>query len=447
MRNWKGFVVVWGVLVLLAAWGPPATAQEEPAVPEETPAPAEEPAVPEETPAPAEEPAEAAEPQDEEEQKKMPFGLYVEVAGGTGSSDELVTSIFADELNAGIGEVTLDEQTYGRAAIGWKLPHQKGDFRLVYQGVREEEYEYRSQGVLSIVRPTGGGEETIAIDADSPLVPWWFVQIDDGNLSAVRFVPMWEESFNENPVVDPPQPAQPDYSPACVPLPDGMLKCGEVRYDPSSPDRVITGTVPDDLQNRIGTYDILYGREFGGRRYSSRWWAGLRYFEYEGQLLAGAWLNLDSPGDFYTDGSFLNLLYITQQTDGIGPVGSWEAQFNFFDKGVQFFIRGEAAFTFNSMEMDSGPFFQVLDAEQGALLADRMSKSLDKSTWQDRGEIGARVILKNGLQFELGYSITGYLDFVLMPDLLQIGVTNDAPQTNTQDIIMESAHFGIGFQF
>jgi hypothetical protein len=238
----------------------------------------------------------------------------------------------------------------------------------------------------------------------------------------------------------------PTYSADCIASPD-ELRCGEIIYDLTiPPDREVMSTMPDTLDNRINTYDVVYGREFGGRRYSSRWWGGLRYFEYEGQLLAGAWLSL-SPSRFYTDGSFLRLLRISQETTGFGPVGSWEAHFNFFDKGVQFFIRGEAAFTFNSMEMDSGPFFQVIDESLGTLLQDRLVKDLDKSTWQNRGEGGVRINLKNGLQFEMAYSIAGYLDFVIMPDLLQLGVTNEDPQTFTQDIVVTSTHFGVGFQF
>jgi hypothetical protein len=214
-----------------------------------------------------------------------------------------------------------------------------------------------------------------------------------------------------------------------------------------APTGMVSGTIADDMQNRIATYDAMYGREFGGRRFSSRWWGGLRYFEYEGQILAGAWLNLSTPGEGFTNGAFLRLLHLQQTTTGFGPIGSWEADFNFFDKGLVVFLRGEAAFTFNSMSMDSGPFFQVVDGDTGELLADRMSKDLDKSTWQDKAEVGIRVNFKIGLELELAYSVAGYLDVILLPDLLQLGVTNQNPQSFTQDIIVESAHFGLGYQF
>ena len=114
-------------------------------------------------------------------------------------------------------------------------------------------------------------------------------------------------------------------------------------------------------------------------------------------------------------------------------------------------IRGEAAFTFNSMEMDSGNFFQIVDEGTSGLpaqlLEDRLVKELDKSSWQDRAEVGVRLFMKNGLQFEIAYSIAGFLDFVLLPDLLQVGVTNEEPQTVTHDFVFDTVHVGAGFQF
>jgi hypothetical protein len=432
MRKWRGCVAIWGLLLVLPGLGSAAMAQD--------------PAAPEEEPATAEEPASVMEQQDEGEKEKMPFALYVGVAGGMGDADEFNTTIFANELNAGANFLTLDEQTYGRAAIGWKLPHRKGDFRLIFQGVKEEEYSYSSRG-LSDQLP---GDDSVDIESGG-LVPWWFIQIDNGDLVSVRLVPMWDLATDD---ADGDGKGDFDPSDPLCNLRGDMAQCGEISYDLTSPDRVVLGTMPDNLQNRVNTYDVVYGREFGGRRYSSRWWGGVRYFQYEGQLLASAWLNVtERAGEHFTDGSFLRLLNIAQETSGFGPVGSWEADFNFYDKGLQLFIRGEAAFTFNSMEMDSGPFFQILDEgstaddEPATTLDDRLVKSLDKSSWQDRAEIGARVNLKNGLQFEVGYSIAGYLDFILMPDLLQLGVTNDDPQTFTQDIVVEAFHVGVGFQF
>jgi hypothetical protein len=387
MRKRRGFVARWGLLLVLPGlWA--ATMAQEPA------APAEEPAAPEE-------PAALAEPPDDERaDKKMPFGLWVGVAVGSGDFDDIEADIYADNLNYADSVLNIDDAMYGRAAIGWKLPHAKGDFRLTFQGVKEEEYAFNSQGVLDEV-------------------PLWFVTVDEGDLLSVLLIP----------TVDP--------------------DTGELIYDPTSPDRVVVGSLNDSLENRINTYDLVYGREFGGRRFSSRWWGGVRYFEYDGQVLGAAWLRLGGapPGGQFTDGSWLRLLRITQEASGVGPIGSWEADFNFYDRGLQLFIRGEAAFTFNSLEMDSGPFFHVIDADQGTTLDDRMAKSQDKSSWQNKLELGSRVNLKNGLQFELAYSIAGYLDFILLPDLLLVDVSNETTQTFTQDILYESVHFGVSFQF
>lgn len=432
MRKWRGFVAIWGLLLALPGLGSAAMAQD--------------PAAPEEEPATVEEPAPVPEQQDEGEKKKMPFGLYVGVAGGYGEADELNTTIFANELNAGVNTLTLTDQSYARAAIGWKLPHRKGAFRLIFQGFKEEDYEYSSRGVSDRLQ----GDAFADVESGG-LVPWWFTEIEGGDLLSVRLKPIWSLTTD-----DADGDGKGDFDPSdpgCNFLGD-IAQCGEISYDLTTPSRIVVGTMPDNLQNRVNTYDVVYGREFGGRRYSSRWWGGVRYFEYDGQLLASAWLNLgETAGEHYTDGAFLRLLNITQETTGIGPVGSWEVDFNFYDKGLQLFIRGEAAFTFNNMEMDSGPFFQIVDEGSSVpptpatTLDDRLYKTLDKSAWQDRGEVGARLNFKNGLEFEIAYSITGYLDFILMPDLLQLGVTNDDPQTFTQDIIVDSFHVGAGFQF
>jgi hypothetical protein len=429
-------VARWGLLLVLPGlWA--ATLAQEP------PVPAEEPAVPAEESAVPEEPAALAEPPDEEQAgkngKKMPFGLWVGVAYGSGEIDDIEADIYADNLNFADSVLKIDDALYGRAAIGWKLPHGKGDFRLIFQGVKEEEYEFSSVG------NTNRTPEGISLGATTPYLPWWFVTVDDGDLHSVRLVPMWDSNSDE---MYGNGDGVADWGP-CTAQPDGIRRCGEIFYDTNSPDREVTGTLNDDLQNRINTYDIIYGREFGGRRYSSRWWGGLRYFEYDGQVLGGAWLKLggSAAGEHFTDGSWLRLLRITQEASGFGPIGSWEADFNFYDRGLQLFIRGEAAFTFNSLEMDSGPFFHVLNEQEGSTLNDRMAKSQDKSSWQNKLEIGSRVNLKNGLQFEVAYSIAGYLDVILLPDLLLVDVSNENTQTFTQDILYESVHFGASYQF
>ena len=66
----------------------------------------------------------------------------------------------------------------------------------------------------------------------------------------------------------------------------------EVRYptdeeceaDPSLGCRDIQKNVSDNLQNRFQNWDLLYGRVWGTRKFEGRWFAGLRYMTYEGNL-------------------------------------------------------------------------------------------------------------------------------------------------------------------
>ena len=59
--------------------------------------------------------------------------------------------------------------------------------------------------------------------------------------------------------------------------------------------------------------------------------------------------------------------------------------------------------------------------------------------------LGAEAI---GLDGDIGSIQVGKLaDFVVVPDLLQLQVTNPRPQTNTQDLVFSTMHFGAGFQF
>ena len=361
MRNWKGFIAIWGLAVLLA---PVAWAQD--------------PASPDDDPATTDEPAATAPAQDVDQKKGTPFGLYLAAAYGSGSSDDVITTIFADDLHEGRGSVELTEQAYGRGALGWKLPHGKGDFRLLFQGIKEEEFEFEATGRLNFVTHTENNTLPV-VDPDSDLVPWWTVTVQNGQLHSVRLIPTWNLDadflFGNNNGV-------PEFG-DCINVGDGMLRCGEISYDTTAPDREVRSTFPSNLSNRVNVYDAVYGREFGGRRYSSRWWGGLRYFEYEGQLLAGAWLSFAGVPSNFTDGAFLRLLNISQQTTGMGPVGSWEADFNFWNRGLQLYIRGELAFTFNDMKMDSGPYFQVVTP--GILLDDRPDQGVEQERLAEQG--------------------------------------------------------------
>ncbi len=217
-----------------------------------------------------------------------------------------------------------------------------------------------------------------------------------------------------------------------------------------------TINVTDDLENTAMHIDLLYGREFGRRRYSARWWTGLRYFAYEGNLLAGAWLGASPPGEGFTDGTNLRLLNFAQETTGFGPTGIMEADFNFLDKHLQFFVSGQAAFMLLDLEADSGTFFTVVSDPISAVVfpaEGNLNQSRTKSAWQTAAEGGVRYHLKNGLHFELAYNITGYLDVVINPPLIQIpqslieAAQGTSAVFNTQDLVSDGWRAGIGFQF
>jgi len=448
MRLRAALVMGWAVL-LLGGWGPAVAARQD-----------------------ADEPAGGGTPSaPPAEREPFVIGVYVAVGGGLGSTDALDTSLLTDATHHSSNAFTIEEQRQAVFALGWRLPEGKGDFRLLFRGYEETAYEFRAlggsqelpdaqlnptcdlaalvedvaQGLISeqdlnrspgyLVSPLGG----------ACLYNWWGVSIKDGELRAVRTPATWvtpDDDLNTNNQADP----------------------GEIRYLAS--DRGVDPTglplvlgVPDDLQNQVVTWDAMYGREFGGRRYGSRWWGGLRYFAYEGQALAAAWLGPEGlAGAAYTDHAFLPLLNFAQNTTGWGPWASWEVDFNFFDKRLAFFFRGEAALTFNQLETDTGTFFSIVaDPDVDRLAPLRIHEQRDKSAWQTGAELGTRIRLRSGLEFELGYGTFGYLDTVLLPASIALPQTPqqilDTPEEtvsalfSTQDLRIDSWHGTVGFQF
>ena len=434
MGKWKRFIVVSGLVPALVVGATAVQGQE--------------------APEPADTPADR--PFEDPDEKKNLFPFYVAIAFGGGGTKNLNTSIATDVNFITNSRVKLEEQQFGRAEIGWQLADQKGDFRIVFNGYKEEEYEFESVAGTDAL----GGTQFLNPAAGS-VFAWWDLEIKDGELVAQRFPPggvttggPWtfpQDDLNGNGLPDPEELVRLDCSDPGLPL-QSQESC-----------RTVSKTVPDDLQNQIQTFDFLYGREFpkwpDGRRFSSRWWAGLRYFEYEGQLPATAWLDLTSPSvaSGFTDGVLLPLLNLSQESSGIGPTGSWEVDFNFFNKGLVLFLRGQAAFTFNSLEVDSDPFFTLVNEPTGPgttiSAPARLTNSRDKSSWQLAGEAGVRVKLRNGLQFELAYIYNDYEDAVLLP--FDITVPESLPQVpngtsalfNTHDYEIWSIHGGVGFQY
>lgn len=379
---------------------------------------------------PADEPA-AVPAEETPQQHRMPFALYVAVAGGQASAQPFNTSIITRQArDEAQSSFKLDNQLQARASIGWKLAEGKGDFRLDYKGYREDHYELNSTGLSSKIISSGIGSDLI-----TPLVQWWTVSIKNGALLAERTPLTWVQSIDDA-----------DH--------DTNIDRNEIRVLPV--DRVISQRVPSSLNNHVQTLDLLYGREFGGRRYNSRWWGGLRYFDYQGQMLATAWLAFDgaAKGTGFTDGDFLKLLAMSQKASGFGPTGAWEVHFNFFEKKLALYLRGQAAFVLSSIEADSGPFFTLVNDDGAFIAPARLQVKRDKSVWQNTGELGARLnLLREHLQLELGWSLTGYLDTVILPSVIvipeSVNTSDDGVSAlyGTQDYKVEGWHFGLAYQF
>ena len=405
-----GVLTITALLAFLCVAGTPAIAQQGDD--------SDQPAQPADAPAVPDEPQETA---------KKPFALYVSVGYGETSTDPLNTSIQSSSLSNAVSALEFD-QSWTKSAIGWKFANGKGDVRLVYNGYREDSYSFTSQGFDS----TYLGPDTNP-PVDSPL-PWWTLKIENGVLQAERTPPTWDA------IVDDADG-------------DGIVDLAEVVF--AAPDLAHTLSVTDDLQGSIQFADLLYGRNFGGRRFDARWWAGLRRFSYEGNVLATGWISsLTFPGSGFTDGTFLRLLNLRQKTEGTGLTTSIESRFNFFDKRLQLYLAGQVAFMVMDLEVDSGEFFTVISVNNLITPAfARLQTTRDKDSWQTMGEAGLRIHLKNGLSLELAYNISGFLDVVLTSPEIQIPLTQqEAGQGttaiyNTQDIVTDGGRAGISFQF
>jgi len=260
-----------------------------------------------------------------------------------------------------------------------------------------------------------------------------------GSLVSMRTPPQWDEAtddVNNN----------------------GRISIDEVRYIGADIEQQ-TG-LTTDLQNRVYMTDLVFGNNFGGRHFGAHWWGGLRVYGFEGNVLAAAWLDEGLPlrqGEGWTDGVFMPALLLNQETSGWGPTGAMSADFKFFDERLTLYVMGQVAFTMSKIKIDTGSFFTnvpVADLPQEVIPAPaHLVEERSKSVWNTTGEVGIRVNLKNGLEFELAYNATGFLDAVIMPLIIQVPSTAlEVPQGasatyRTRDLILEAWRFGVGFQF
>ena len=387
------------------------------------------------SPAPADEtePAQEVESTEgEADEKKKKNGLYVEVGYGTNDMDPLDTSLRTASTQNSANSFTLDGMDYSRAVFGWKLPGPKGSFRVVWEGYNENGHQF-----LGIGRETTLGVQPATPPPIVEPLLWWQVSVVDGQLTAERTPPMWSSADDANM--------------------DGRVQQNEVVY--SGSDLSHSASLADDLQNRIQTVDLLYGREWGPRRVEGRWWGGVRYFAYEGTLLQGAWLRAPLATGFgYTDGLSVRLLHPTQKATGAGPTGSLGFQVNFFDKRVQLFMNGQFAFLLSKIEMDTGRFFTM--TTEGLSTSDvivtgraRLAADRSRTSWHTHLNAGARFNMKQGLTIEVAYFKSGFLDSVLTATEIRIPQTSQELAQGTsglfasQDLVLDGWRGSVAFQF
>lgn len=415
----NGIVACWSMFLLLAI--APIVMAQEPADPPATDDPAAQPeqAEPQAPPPPA-----------PEKKGKTPFSLYIEAGGGAYEPDSIDPSIESLSTHVAKNTMSWDAQDFARVAIGWKLQRGRGDFRLIFNGYSENGYELESTGMLSAIDTTLDSPDVLG-----PL-PWWRINVKNGDVHAERWPPQWDaelDDANDNGFVDP----------------------GEQRY--TEPDLVLDSVTFASMQNRVQTYDFVFGNTWGPRRVQGRWYGGFRYFLYEGNIPAGAWLYSQPTGEGYTDGALLRLLNFSQSSEGLGPTGLMEVRFNFFNQLFQIYANGQATFMVMNIEMDTGLFTTLVETtgQVGAKvpIAASLSEQQTKSTWQTGAELGMRLRLKNGLKLEASYGIVGLLDAILLPTQIRIpdnqqeAAQGTSAIYNTQDYVLTGWRAGIAFQF
>jgi hypothetical protein len=363
--------------------------------------------------------------------KKWHFGLYLEAAFGSMTMDTLDASIVTSAIDTSSGIFDFGDSDFARAAVGWQLnPAKLGRFVFKYESYREGGgYNYTGQGLQSRAEGTS--------DLVSSPVVWWTVSADRNGFNSERTIPTWTIADDTNG--------------------DDIPDADEVRYLEDPADRLrIEGPAPDNMANRLTTYDVFYERRFGGRKTRAEWAVGLRYFEYTGNISAGAWLNTDVSGSGYTDGGILRLLSFSQDASGGGPVFAIGLEQVFLRERLAIYGDVHAAFVMSTVTTDSGPFYTLVrDTNTGVFVTSpaQIDRSTDKTTWQPGIEIGLRGQPVAGLFLYVAYILNSYQDTVITPTEIIIPENpNQAPFGvdgiySTQDLIYDGAIFGLSFQY
>jgi len=391
---------------------------------QDPPAPADDDSADEATPLPA--------PQYQKRESKV--HLFVEIAYGQVEADPVNTSISTSSIDKAVGALVFDENDAGRAVLGWELKNDKGWFLGRFEGYKETSYSYSAEGRQARVVDNNGDPVTTL--ASSPIA-WWMIEAGPQSWTATKSAPIWDATTDDT-------------------NGDGVPDAGEVNQDFSNPDVLITNIGPDGLQNRLQVFDALYQRDFGGRKYSGRWNAGMRYFAYEGNILATTWVNDATAGVGFTDGGFIKPLTFAAETTGIGPTGSLEFRMKFFRDRLIIYGLGRAAFVLQDVTTDSGVFFTLVREPSNNTLIPataQLKTERSKASWHFGLEFGLQIRLVDQLYFNLFYQGTAYQDAILLPTNIIIpdDVNSAAQGTSgvysTQDYQIEGGFVGLSYQF
>lgn len=361
------------------------------------------------------------------------FALFVEAATGATSLDDLNTTIDTGLGFRSINTLSFDDFTTARFTAGWKLPFDRGSLAVVFEGYRED--GYRLDAVGRTARLANGAETAENFD-------WWFVTVQDGTLESAQFPPSWNVATDDT-------------------NGNGLPDREELVYS-STPATSAVQPAAESLDNTWQTIDLLYRRDFGGARYGGRWSGGLRYFAYEGNTLAPAWIGKDITGFGYTEGAAFSPLAFPQTTEGFGPVGSAGFVTRFFRERLELFVEGRVAFVLSTLETDSGDFLTTVASPDPSNPANpafivtapaRVTRDYDKDVWQVGAAVGFRWTLAAGLSLMAEYSAHGYQDAIIVatdltiPERLTQVDRGSGALFDTTDLRFDGWKVGLGFQF
>lgn len=354
--------------------------------------------------------------------------LYLEVGYGSSSVDPLDASVATDLSSLATNNFELTDTPFGRFVVGWTLPNERGRFSVAFEGIVEDGYKLESTGSL----PATLGDSS----ASESELPWWQLTAEDGRVEGVRNPPYW--SFTDD--------LDGDFKP----------DANEVRY--LGADIVSSSRGPSDLGNKLQTIDLLYDRNFGGRRVWGHWSAGLRHFQYSGNIPSGLWLGGGDapPGYHFSDGLVDPIVVFSQNTKGYGPTGSGGINYGFSRRRFVLFAEARFAFMVQDLETDTGEFltYAFVNTTQTFLTVPaHLHQANSKSTWHVQLDVGARLRILENTHLTLGYRVSNYMDSVLLPvslivpDNQQQATRPATAQFNTRDLRVDIFTLGLSYQF